>query len=452
MIEVVTVETPSLGDRSYLAHDGQLAVVVDPQRDIDRMLAVATERDVRIAWVLETHVHNDYVTGGWELARTCGATYALPGGSGVEVEHAALADGDMLVIGEMRVRVLDTPGHTHHHASYVLADVGGAVQAVFTGGSMLYGATGRTDLVGPQATVELTHAQYRSVRRLAAELPDDATVLPTHGFGSFCSATPTSGDTSTIGQQRRENVALTLAEQDYVDTLLAGLDAYPAYYARMGPTNRHGPAPVDLSPPKPVDPAELRRRIEAGEWVVDLRARAAFASGHLAGSLGFDGGGQNFVTYLGWLYRIGTPLTLIGETGEQVAHARRELVRIGVDDLAGAATGDIDTLADGRALRSYPVADFAALARARSAGPVPVLDARRNGERAFGSVAGSVHIPLHELADRLDEVPDGEVWVYCGSGYRASIAASILDRLGRQVVLIDDAYDAARAAGLEGTH
>ena len=451
MIEVVTVETPSLGDRTYLAHDGQLALVVDPQRDIDRLLAVATERDVRIAWVLETHVHNDYVTGGWELARTCGATYALPGGSGVEVEHAALADGDMLVIGEMRVRVLDTPGHTHHHASYVLTDVGGAVQAVFTGGSMLYGATGRTDLVGPQATVELTHAQYRSVRRLAAELPDDATVLPTHGFGSFCSATPTSGDTSTIGQQRRENIALTLAEQDYVDTLLAGLDAYPAYYARMGPTNRHGPAPVDLSPPKPVDPAELRRRIEAGEWVVDLRARAAFAAGHLAGSLGFDGG-QNFVTYLGWLYRIGTPLTLIGETGEQVAHARRELVRIGVDDLAGAATGDIDTLADGRALRSYPVADFAALARARSAGPVPVLDARRNGERALGSVAGSVHIPLHELADRLDEVPDGEVWVYCGSGYRASIAASILDRLGRQVVLIDDAYDAARAAGLEGTH
>src|ERR687897_1284038 len=138
MIEVVTVETPSLGDRTYLAHDGRLALVVDPQRDIDRVLAVATEGDVGIAWVLETHVHNDYVTGGWELARTCGATYALPVGSGVEVEHAALADGDMLVIGEMRVRVLDTPGHTHHHASYVLTDAGGAVRAVFTGGSMLY--------------------------------------------------------------------------------------------------------------------------------------------------------------------------------------------------------------------------------------------------------------------------------------------------------------------------
>ena len=313
---------------------------------------------------------------------------------------------------------------------------------------MLYGATGRTDLVGPDDTVELTHAQYRSVRRLAAELPAEAAVFPTHGFGSFCSATPTSGNASTLGEQTRVNPALTLAEQDYVDTLLAGLDAYPAYYAHMGPINRRGPAPVDLSPPEPVEPAELRRRIEAGEWVVDLRERTAFAAGHLAGSLGFELA-TNFVTYLGWLYRYGTPLTLIGETPEQVAEARRELVRIGIDQLAGAATGDIDALADGQPLRSYPVTDFAGLAKAREHGPVQVLDARRNDERARGYVAGSQHIPLHELADRIDEVPQGEVWVYCGSGYRASIAASILDRPGRQVVLINDSYDAANAAGLE---
>ena len=157
---------------------------------------------------------------------------------------------------------------------------------------MLYGATGRTDLVGPESTVELTHAQFRSVRRLAAELPAEAAVLPTHGFGSFCSATPTSGDASTVGEQARVNPALTLDEQDYVDTLLAGLDAYPAYYAHMGPINRRGPAPVDLSAPQPVEPAELRRRIEAGEWVVDLRDRTAFAAGHLAGSLGFELGDQ----------------------------------------------------------------------------------------------------------------------------------------------------------------
>ncbi len=423
-------------------------MVIDPQRDIDRVLDLAAAHEVRITQVFETHVHNDYVTGGLELAGRTGAVYLLPAGSDVEFDHTAVGDGDVIETGQMRVRVLHTPGHTHHHVSYALADFSGQVQAVFTGGSMLYGATGRTDLVSPESTLELTHAQYRSVRRLAAELPEDAAVFPTHGFGSFCSATPTSGSASTLGEQTRVNPALTLAEQDYVDTLLAGLDAYPAYYAHMGPINRHGPAPVDLSAPEPVEPAELRRRIEAGEWVVDLRERTAFAAGHLTGSLGVELG-TNFVTYLGWLYRYGTPLTLIGETPEQVAQACRELVRIGMDHLDGAATGDIDTLADGRPLRSYPVTDFAGLAKARDQGPVQILDARRNDERARSHVAGSRHIPLHELADRLDEVPQGEVWVYCGSGYRASIAASILDRPGRQVVLINDSYDAANAVGLD---
>ncbi len=451
MIHIETIETSSLGDRSYLAHDGEVAVVIDPQRDIDRVLDLAATHGVRITHVLETHVHNDYVTGGLELAGRTGANYLLPAGSGAEFDHTAVGEGEVVEVGEMRVRVLHTPGHTHHHVSYVLSDAGdnpgGREQAVFTGGSMLYGATGRTDLVGPESTVELTHAQFRSVRRLAAELPAQTEVLPTHGFGSFCSATPTSGDASTVGEQTRVNPALTLDEQDYVETLLAGLDAYPAYYAHMGPINRRGPAPVDLSPPQPVEPAELRRRIEAGEWVVDLRDRTAFAAGHLAGSLGFELS-DNFVTYLGWLYRYGTPLTLIGETPEQVAEARRELVRIGIDEIAGAATGDIATLAAGQALRSYPVTDFAGLAKALAQGPVQVLDTRRNDERAAGYVAGSRHIPVHELADRLDEVPRGEVWVYCGSGYRASIAASILDHPGRQMVLINDDYDNAVAAGL----
>ena len=286
------------------------------------------------------------------------------------------------------------------------------------------------------------------MRRLADELPAETEVFPTHGFGSFCSATPTSGTASTVGEQSRVNPALTLDEQEYVDTLLAGLDAFPAYYAHMGPMNSAGPAPVDLSLPQPVDPAELRRRIDAGEWVVDLRQRTAFAAGHLSRSLNFELG-TNFVTYLGWLYTYGVPLTLIGESEDQVADARRELVRIGIDDLAGMAVGDIDTLADGSPLRSYRVTDFAGLVEARKSGSLQVLDARRNDERAAGYVAGSQHIPLHELADRLDEVPTGEVWVYCGSGYRASIAASVLDTPGRDVVLVNDSYGTAKEAGLE---
>jgi len=447
-MQIETIETPSLGDRSYLAHDGEVAVVVDPQRDIDRILDLVERDGLRLTHVVETHVHNDYVSGGLELARRTGAAYLLPAGSGAQFVHVALGDGEVVEAGDMRLRALHTPGHTYHHLSYGLGVAGGPEVAVFTGGSMLFGATGRTDLVGPETTDELTHAQFHSVRRLARELPADADVLPTHGFGSFCSATPATGDASTVGEQSRVNPALTLGEQDYVDTLLAGLDAYPAYYAQMAPINRRGAPPVDLSLPAPVDAGEVRRRLEAGEWVVDLRERPAFAGGHLSGSLAFELS-ESFATYLGWLYTYGTALTLIGDSEKQVRDARRELARIGIDRLAGAAIGPIDTLAGGQPLRSYPVADFAALGEAMRQGPVQVLDARRHDEHADGHVHGAQHIPLHELAERIDEVPGGRLWVYCGSGYRAAIAASVLDRTGRQVVLVNDSYEAALKAGLQ---
>ncbi len=440
-MKIHTIETPGLGDRSYLATDGTVAVVLDPQRDIDRVLHLAKQEGVRITHVLETHVHNDYVTGGYELAQRTGAAYVLPAHSDVAFPHVSVTDGQLLEAGTMRLRVLHTPGHTRHHVSYAASDAGGTEPAVFTGGSMLFGATGRTDLVSPRDTTDLTHAQFRSVRRLARELPGETQVFPTHGFGSFCSANPTSGDASTVAEQALVNPALALAEREYVDTLLAGLDAYPAYYARMAPINRRGPAPVDLSRPAPVDPAELRRRLEAGEWVVDLRERTAFAARHLRGALGFELS-TNFLTYLGWLYCYGTPLTLVGDSDEQVAEARRELVRIGIDDgLAGAAVGEIDALADGWPLLSYRVTDFAGLAEATRRGPVQVLDVRRNDERAAGRVPASQHIPLHELAGRIQEVPTGEVWVYCATGYRAAIAASMLDRPGRRLVLINDSYE-----------
>ncbi|WP_032389995.1 MBL fold metallo-hydrolase, partial [Rhodococcoides fascians] len=285
--DIAIIETSSLGDRSYLiSHDG-IAVVIDPQRDIDRVLALATEKNAAITHVLETHIHNDYVTGGLELARATGAEYVVPEGDPVEFERRAVGDGDVVDAGSATFQVMHTPGHTHHHVSYVL-QLGDEPIAIFTGGSMLYGSTGRTDLLGSEHTDELTHAQFHSVRRIAAELPADVEVYPTHGFGSFCSATPTSGDSSTIGEQQQSNPALTQDEQTYVDELIAGLSAYPAYYAHMGVINTEGPAPIDLSTPEPVDPDELRRRIDDGQWVVDLRARTAFAAGHLDGSLGFE--------------------------------------------------------------------------------------------------------------------------------------------------------------------
>lgn len=453
-MQIDVLETTGLGDRSYLVTADGVGVVVDPQRDIDRVLALAEKRRARIALVMETHLHNDYLTGGPELATTVGADYAVPGGDAVAYERIPVADGDVLEAGPMRMRVLHTPGHTHHHVSYVLTDAEGSVQAVFTGGSLLYGSTGRTDLVGPEHTRELTHAQYHSVRRLVDELPAGTPVFPSHGFGSFCAATPTSGDSSTVGEQAAVNPALTQDEQTFVDQLIAGLTAIPAWYAAMGPANAAGPPPVDLSMPRPVDPAELADRLAAGEWVVDLRTRTAFAAGHLPGALNFELAVANFVTYIGWLVPRGAPLTLIGETEQQVAQARRELVRIGIDRLAGAAIGSTEELAAGREPASYSVSDFAGLAAAMAADPrLAVLDARRDDERAGGGVRGSLHVPIHELTGRLDEVPGGEVWVYCGSGYRASIGASLLARTGRRPVLVDGSYGdpaiGAAAVGLQ---
>lgn len=442
-MQISIIDTSSLGDRSYLIdHDG-VAVVVDPQRDIDRVLASAAERGATITHVVETHIHNDYVTGGLELSRVVGAEYVVPAGDDVDYERRPVRDGDVINAGSMRLEVVHTPGHTHHHVSYILRT--GDRTAVFTGGSMLHGTTGRTDLVGPDDTVALAHAQFHSVRRLAGELPDDTQVYPTHGFGSFCSASPASGDSSTIGEQRRTNPALTSDEETYVENLLAGLTAYPAYYAHMGVINTAGPAPVDLSMPAAVDPQELRRRIDAGEWVVDLRSRTAFATGHLAGTLGFELS-NSFITYLGWLYQWGAPLSLIGDDEHQIANARRELVRIGIGEVRGAATGPIDVLRAGRRLRSYRVSDFSELTNAPS--EAAILDVRQTNEYADSHVPGAVNIPLHELLARFDEIPTGEIWVHCGSGYRASIAASILDSRNRTVVLVDDAFTTAVELGL----
>ena len=206
MVEVLPIETPPLGDRSYLVHDGEAALVIDPQRDIDRVIALAADAGVRVTHVAETHVHNDYVTGGLALARAAGAAYLVNADDPVSFARTPVSDGDRVEVGGMRVRALATPGHTYTHLAYVVEAAGAApgdgVAGVFTGGSLLYGSTGRTDLLGPDATGALTRAQWASARRLARELPDAARIFPTHGFGSFCSAT--QSDAGAVHHRPRE--------------------------------------------------------------------------------------------------------------------------------------------------------------------------------------------------------------------------------------------------------
>jgi hydroxyacylglutathione hydrolase len=442
MIEIVTIATPSLGDRSYLATDGQTALVVDPQRDINRVLDVAAERGVTITHVFETHIHNDYLTGGLALARATGAAYHVNAADHVAFDRAGITDGDVITVGAMRVQAIATPGHTFTHLAYALAGSTGDVGAAFTGGSLLHGATGRTDLLGPEHAPALAMAQHASARRLAT-LPGSAAVHPTHGFGSFCAASAPSADDgggSTIADERRRNPALTQDVDCYVTGLLAGLDEYPAYYARMGPANAAGPAATDLTPPAPARAAQLRRRIQAGEWVVDLRRRRAFAAGHLPGSLSFEHS-DSLVANLGWLLPPGTPLTLIGDTPEQVARTRCDLARIGIDRIAAVTPG-----LPGPGLARYPVADFADLAAVRA--PVTVLDVRRRLEWAAGHIEGVLHIPLHHLPGRVRDLPRGPVWVHCQAGYRASVAASLLHAAGHRVTAIDDEFGRAALAGL----
>ena len=347
----------------------------------------------------------------------------------------------------MRVTAIATPGHTYTHLSYALAADGEDV-GVFTGGSLLFGSTGRPDLLGPDDTPALVREQYASAHRLADRLPDDAEVLPTHGFGSFCSATQSDATSSTIGREKQSNPVLTQDEEQWVRELLDGLDVFPAYYAHMAPANLAGPGAPDLEQPEPVDRDELAKRIGNGEWVVDLRTGTAFAAGHVPGTynIGIDG---QFSTYVGWLMPWGEHITLLGESPEQVAEAQRELVRIGIDEIAGSATGRPEDWTDGE-LGTYPVATFADLAEVRHHREVTVVDVRREAEWDEGHVEGAVNIPIHEILARADEAPDGELWVHCATGYRASVAGSVLAAKGRRVVVVDDDFEKVEELGLAG--
>ncbi len=458
-LTIIPVETPTLGDRSYVVHDGEVAFVVDPQRDIDRVLAILGEHAVRLTDVFETHLHNDYLTGGLALARRTGAAYHVNADDEVSFDRTPIRDGDTAEIGpRMRVTAISTPGHTFTHLSYALSDASrdagntvadAGVEAsvgVFSGGLLLFGATGRPDLLGEEHTDALARRQHASAHRLADLLPGTADVFPTHGFGSFCAATQSDATESTIGEEKESNPVLTQDEETYVRELLEGLGAWPAYYAHMMPANAEGPSEPDLSPPATADAGELRRRIEAGEWVVDLRNRTAFAAGHAPGTLNFGINGA-FATYLGWLITWGTFVTLLGETPADVAEAQRELVRIGIDRPAAHATGRPQDWADGQ-LASFSTATFADLEQVRHHRDVVVLDVRRADEYRSTRIKGAHNIPIHELPGRVAEVPPGEVWVHCASGYRASIAASLIDAAGRTPIAIDDSFEDAEKVGL----
>jgi glyoxylase-like metal-dependent hydrolase (beta-lactamase superfamily II)/rhodanese-related sulfurtransferase len=419
---IEAIRTAGLGDSTYvLVHDGW-AVVLDPQRDIDRFEAVLNESGADLRLVIETHIHNDYVSGGLDLSRKTGAELLMPAGSAPVFRFRPAFHHEDIEIGALTIRPVHTPGHTPEHTSYLVI-VEGVEHALFSGGSLLVGSAGRTDLLGEDRAETLAALQYGSVNRLAA-LPDTVGLYPTHGAGSFCTATGSVGHTSTIGDERTSNPALGYPDEAaFVKGQLAGLVPYPAYYRHMSSINLRGTV-------EPVLTAPHLDEIPPGVTVIDARPRHRFAAGHVPGALGIELQ-DSFGTWVGWLTEHNTPLVLVMDPNQDGGEALRQLARIGYDDVRGVVTNPPEAT---ETFRTVDATQFAEAARSGG----QILDVRAPNEWDQGVIEDSI---LSYLPDVAEDTPPGldrdePVWIACGSGLRASIAAGILQSRGFEPIVL----------------
>ena len=443
-MDLELILTPGLGNASFLIGAGREAAVIDPPRDAWRVVAAAERRGWRITHAVETHVHNDYLSGALELRAAQGTEILAPARGRYAFAHRPMDEADTLDLDRFRLTARATPGHTPEHLAWEVATDGDTTPAaIATGGSLLVGSAGRTDLLGDEATEELTRAQFRSLRSLAA-LPDEVVVLPTHGAGSFCSVGPAdAGRTTTIGRERGRNPLLAIDDEAAFRTaLLDGLGPYPAYYAEMAPINRAGPIVTGGLPATPrLGPDALRTAVAAGAHIVDGRYREHFAAGHIPGSLNIELT-ESFASYVGWFVPFGAALVLVLPEPLDVSSERAttDLFRIGYDRILGTLEGGVAAWADaGGALGTYEVTTASATRDEVAHGAAPhLLDVRYPNEwRDDGSVPDAIELSIGDLASRLDTLPrDAPITVMCKSGSRASIAASMLDSAGFDVRLV----------------
>ncbi|MEU2034488.1 MBL fold metallo-hydrolase [Nocardia amamiensis] len=443
---LVPVIDEGLGNSTYLLDlgDGR-ALVLDPERDLRQVRAEAQRRGLQIAYAVETHLHADFVSGARELAEIDGATVLAPevGPRGFAV--TALGDGDTIAIGAFTLRAWFTPGHSPEHLSYLLHE-NDELLGVFTGGSLMVGTAGRTDLVSPDRTIPLARAQYHSLQRLMT-LPDDTPVWPTHGVGSFCSSSLGGERVSTIGTERATNPLLQVDGEDaFVEALLASMGSFPDYFLRLGEINHKGPAVLGSTPElAPLTATEVTDLIAEGAQIVDVRAPADFAAGHIPGALAITLR-PVFATWLGWLADTNRPVIIVRDTAQDPDDIAWEAAKVGFDTLTGELDGGMSAWTgpeDTDAVNLLDAAHLSALT------PAAVLDIRQHGEFAAAHVPGARNIELGTLAENLVDVPAGPVVVMCGHGERAMTAASILERAGRDDihVLEGSPADYARATG-----
>lgn len=434
--EVVVIPTPGLGNSSYLIGGGGSAVVVDAPRDGWRIAEVARQHGWHISHAVETHVHNDYLSGARELRRSDGTAVVAPADGRYRFAHRSAVEGYEVELADGGLVARATPGHTPEHLSWELQDGSGRPRGLFSGGSLLIGGVGRTDLLGPSHIAELTSAQFRTVRRLA-ELPDDVLVYPTHGAGSFCVAGDTDGPAnSTIGALRRWNPAFAAADlESFERELAAGRTLYPAYYRRMAPLNRRGPRLLEGSPdPRPLTVSQVATARTAGVRLIDVRDRWAFADRHVSGSWNIESG-DSLSAYAGWLLPFDAPICLVVDDPEQETEVAEELLRIGFDHVMGHLHGGMDAWAAAAgATSSYETASWEELrawAAGEGGGAQRVLDVRQPYEWAAGAIAESRLLFVADIPGVVSTLDRSRPWlVACRTGVRAAIAASILDAAG----------------------
>lgn len=455
--------TPGLAQVAYLVADeaAGVAAIIDPRRDIDAYLDWATARDVRITAILETHVHADFVSGSRELAAATGAPIYASRLGQEEFTHTPLDDGDEVAVGAVRLRAYFTPGHTPEHMSYLLFDPAGGDRplALFSGDALFVGDVGRPDLLGKGATRGLAEQLYRTVVDRLKTLPDDVVVYPGHTAGSACGKKIGDAPSTTIGQEKLVSYAFhARSEEDFIERVLVDMPAPPTYYPVLKRVNKAGAALLAALPAgTPLTPDMVAAQQAAGALIIDARTPEAFSAGHIPGAV-FTGLGPNFVAWLGWLAPYDRDLILVLDHDADFVGARTELRRIGLDRVAGFLAGGMDTWrADGRAIVTLPQLSVQELG-ARLAGDsqgLTVLDVRSDDEWASGHIAGARHRYAGEIAQGADIPLDdstGPVAVICGSGYRSSVANSLLQARGlRNLINVSGGMTAWQAAGLPTT-
>ncbi len=442
-------------ERNVLSHfsyavgcpaDGRIAVV-DPQRDVDFYLQFARSYGVRISHVLETHIHADYASGARELAQLAGAELCVSGydeGERFEVgfPHRDLREGDSIELGSVRIEVLHTPGHTPEHLAFLVFDGARSSetpQLMLSGDFLFVGSVGRPDLLGDEETLALAGRMYDSVTEKLKGLPDGLEIHPAHGAGSMCGSGMSGRSLSTLGFERVANPYLSsgLSRDRFVEKLVGSVPPFPDYYRRMKTVNSMGPTILGGLPgTTPIEAARFRELAEGGHVVLDLRDQASFGAEHVPGSFGIGLQGPLSV-WAAWVVPYDTPILVVvpdSPLGTAVHEASRALVRVGLDDVVGYLEGGMQAwLEAGFPVTSTPQLSAVDLAeRLRRGDKLQVIDVRSRAEWDDGHIAGAVHVMGGELEKRLDEIPrNGDrLAIVCGSGYRSTVAASVLERHG----------------------